>query len=159
MPKAKFSARLLSNPSPSRATSITASPEQAVRWLLLTSPRVARYAHMGVHPMLAAPGDQFPFIVYTRSQGERTPQITLGASVAPQESIEVTVYATSYSEARELADAVRSVLDGYCGDVGGVTIDGIIPNGETEDYVSFGGEQIASAYQVTLTFTVQWNIV
>jgi hypothetical protein len=137
--------------------SLTGSPEQAIRWLLLTNPVVAKYIGSGIYPLIAAPSERLPFLVYQRQSATRTPVLQSMSSVAPTEIIEVSAYAETYAEVREVARSVRAALDGYTGNVLGTKIEGIQPQSENEDYVSFGGEQLAAAYQITMTFTVQWQ--
>lgn len=134
-------------------------PEEAVVALLVEDAAIAMKVGFSVHAMTVPAGETFPFIAYSRQSVERAS--TLGGPLAGPSNftvaLEVVVYAETYTEAREIAIAVRKKLDGFSGEAYGLEIGGIQMTGESDDTVVFGGEQLASAYQVTMTFSVRWK--
>lgn len=92
-----------------------ASPE---KWLrsAITSATTA-----GVHPVMATQNAPFPLVVYRRSSTTRERGLT-GNFGVPVATFSVSIVAQTYSEAKDIADAVRRQIDNFTGDSGGVKI-------------------------------------
>lgn len=138
--------------------SMRPSPEEAVRWLLLADPRIARTVGMNIFALVVPVKNvTLPFMAYSRQSIDRSGTLGSGPSRSSVVTLELNLYAATYDEARELAAAVREKIDGLDGQIYGLDIGGIQLTSESDDYVSLGGEQTASAYQVTMSFTVRWK--
>ena len=141
----------------STEVSINPTPEEAIRWILLSDPRVARLLGMRIFAILIPASPKMPFMGYSRTSIDRSGTLASGPSGSSVVSIELNIYADHYEEAREIAGAVRQKLDGYYGQAYNLNIGGIQLTSESDDYVALGGEQLASAYQVNMTLTVRWQ--
>jgi hypothetical protein len=142
-----------------RVVTLSQPPEEVLRWLVLSDPRVARVLGMDFHAILSPGSPDLPFAVFSRQSVDRAGTLASGPSRSSNVAVEVRVYAAAYEEAREIANAIRERIDCYTGEAYGLDIGGIHLTGESDDYVSLGGEQLATAYQVTLSFTVRWSEV
>lgn len=67
---------------------------------------------LSVFPLVAPKGKKAPFITYTRVSASRLYDLDGPLGVASP-TFRVDAYASSYLEARKLANAVRRKLDGY----------------------------------------------
>ena len=142
-----------------RDVNLNQPPEEVFRWLLLSDPRVARLLGTNIYAMIV-PGDlPLPFAGYSRQSIDRQMTLADGPSRSSVVTIELNVFAATYGESREIASAIREKIDGFCDEAYGLNIGGIQLTSETDDYVSFGGEQTATAYQVTMSFNVRWREV
>lgn len=102
-----------------------------------------------VYPALPQ-GVTFPAIRYTRISTERT--LSLNATVGvTSATIQVDSFATSYSEAKALADTVRGILHGYSGAIG--TLQARLVKLETEnDLYEQDGDRITHMIVQRYTF-------
>jgi hypothetical protein len=78
-------------------------------------------------------------------------------SVQKGKSIEYQAYGGTYEQAREAADAIRSVLDGYGGSALGCTVSQASLEAESDDFVTLAGGDLPPAYQITMTFDTWWQ--
>jgi hypothetical protein len=69
----------------------------------------------------------------------------------------VNIYAESYAQVREIADAVRELLDHYRASSQGVTVSNVIIEDETEDMVTLEGGDLPPAWQITFSLSIQWR--
>jgi hypothetical protein len=76
----------------------------------------------GIHPVLAVHNAPFPLVVYRRT-GTRRDRDMLGNVGRPVATFSVSVVAESYSEVKEISDAIRLSVDNFTGTASGVTID------------------------------------
>ncbi len=74
----------------------------------------------------------------------------------PTVSIEFQVFAESYEDAREIADKVRLVLDGFTGTHDNIVIQQTSLENELDDFVSIGSDSLP-VFQVTQTYDVLWQ--
>lgn len=131
-------------------------PEQILFRLLSATPSVARHLGFDVYPMLVPSSAELPFATYQRSSIERLQ--TLAAAVGvPTSTIELDIYCSSYSQARELGDEVKTLLDHYRGTTLGVTVANVTITNESEDVVQLEGGDLPPAWQVTFDLDVQWE--
>ena len=132
------------------------SPETVLRSALVSSTSVTTMVGQRIYPLLAPKTAALPFITWRRSGIER--QHTLaGPMGVPNVSVEIQSYAATYEDARELADRVRLVLDGYGGTVNNVEVKHVSLEQESDDFVQLAGGELPPVYQVTQTFNVLWK--
>lgn len=75
----------------------------------------------GVHPVLATQNAPFPLVVYRRSATRR--ERGLGGNFGvPVATFSVSIVSQTYSEAKDIADAIRRKVDNFTGDFSGVKI-------------------------------------
>lgn len=132
------------------------SPEAALCRVLQASPEVARLTGFRQYPNGSVVAEQLPFIAWQRTAIGRTQTLQNPAGL-PRVTLEFAVYASTYESAREVADAVRSVLDGYGGSVLGCTVSQCSLENERDDLVSLAGADLPPAYQITQQYDVWWQ--
>jgi hypothetical protein len=69
----------------------------------------------------------------------------------------MATYAVTYEEAREVADALRSALDGWSGSAYGVEVKHVALETERDGFVQLDGSELPPVYQITQTFDVAWQ--
>lgn len=74
-----------------------------------------------VHPILAPQNADFPLVVYRRT-GTRRERDVLGNVGRPVATFAVSIVAQTYSQAKEIADSIRLVVDNFTGDHSGLKI-------------------------------------
>lgn len=132
------------------------SPEAVLRSALVGNAGFLALAGSRVYPLLAPKTAALPFVAYRRSGIERTQ--TIGGPVGtPRVRVEFGVYATTYEAARDVADAMRKVLDGYKGTVDNTEVKYVALDDESDDFVQLAGADLPAVYQVTQTYTVLWQ--
>lgn len=92
-----------------------ASPE---KWL---RNRLDAATTAGVHPVLAPQNAPFPLVVYRRT-GTRRDRDLLGNVGRPVATFSVSIVAETYSQSKDIADAVRLTVDNFTGEFSGVKI-------------------------------------
>lgn len=132
------------------------SPEAALCRVLAESPSVARLVGFRQYPTGSVVGEQLPFIAWRRTGIGRTQTLQAPAGL-PRVTLDLAVYAATYESAREVADAVRVVLDGYGGSVLGCNLSQCSLENETDDLVTLAGGDLPPVYQVTQTYDVWWQ--
>lgn len=75
----------------------------------------------------------------------------------PRVSVEYSIYGTTYEQARELADAMRVVLDGYGGTADNTEVKQTSLEDESDDFAQLAGADLPPVYQVTQRYDVWWN--
>lgn len=132
------------------------SPEAVLLRALLAAPAVAMLVGRKVYAVMAPQSATYPFVVYRRTSIDREQTLGLPMGV-PRVSIEYQVYGGTYEQAREAADAIRSVLDGYGGSALGCTVSQASLEAESDDFVTLAGGDLPPAYQITMTFDTWWQ--
>lgn len=135
------------------------SVEKAI-YSILTDPDVGALvraiASTRTYPVIAPQAAAYPNIVFRRRATDR--QYTLdGNSNLPTAYIEVISNALTYSEARDLANAVRSAMDNLHGTHGTIVVHKIFIEDEFDgfEYQIEGKER--PVYSVTLVFKVSYR--
>lgn len=132
------------------------SPEAVLRSALVGSASVASLAGARIYPVLAPASASLPFVTWRRSGVQR--EQTLGGPMGlPRVSVEYSIYGTTYEQARELADAMRVVLDGYGGTADNTTVKQTSLEDESDDFVTLAGADLPPVYQVTQRYDVWWS--
>jgi len=87
-----------------------------------------------VYPLRLSQGYTLPAISYQRISGDRAKDIS-GSIGHAQPRIQVDCWTNSYSDLKDLAEAVRKALDRFQGDLGGGSyVQHVSLEGETETY-------------------------
>ena len=132
------------------------SPESVLRSVLVDSATTCILVGNRIYPTIAPATATLPFIAYRRSGIQRDQ--TLGNPMGvPRVSVEFAIYGATYNQAREVADAVRLVLDGYGGSVNNTVVDQVSLENETDDFVTLAGADLPPAYQITQTYDIRWQ--
>ena len=132
------------------------SPEVVVWNALISDASVTSIAGHRVYPHMAPATSALPFIVWRRSGVSR--EQTLGAPMGvPTVSLTIEIFASTYFEARRLADAVRIVLDGYGGTFDNTQVSQCLLDGESDDVVFLDGSEVPAAYSVSQDYYILWQ--
>jgi hypothetical protein len=131
------------------------SPEQVARNALVTSTAVSSLVGSRIYPVLAPSTATLPFAVYRRSSIQRQ-QTLAGPLGLPTVNMEVQIYATTYENARQVADSFRKVLDGYEGTLNNVEVQNASLEQESDDFVQLTGAELPPVYSVTQNYALFW---
>lgn len=132
------------------------SPETVLRNALATAPAVAILIGTRAYPVLAPASASLPFITWRRAAIDREQTLGLPAGM-PRVSVDFSIYASTYESARQVADAVRSVLDGYGGSFQNTTVRQTALQDESDDFVTLAGTDLPPVYQITQRYDVIWS--
>ena len=133
------------------------SPEQAVWFRLATDPLVASKIGMRIYPLLAPASATLPLIVYQRTGVDRQPGTLSGVVGVPAVSVTLEMYGATYAEAREIADMVRSRLDGWGGEVYGLVVSRVSITDESDSVAVIEGGEMPPVYQVSQDYSILWQ--
>jgi len=132
------------------------SPEAVLRTALVGTAAVTALVGSRIYPVLAPASASLPFVTWRRSGIERAQ--TLGGPMGmPRVSVEYSIYGTTYEEARQVADAMRLVLDGYGGTADNTEVKQTSLEDESDDFVQLAGADLPPVYQVTQRYDVWWS--
>lgn len=132
------------------------SPEAVLRSALVADATVSGLIGTRIYPVLAPASAAMPLVTWRRASIER--QQTLAAPMGiPRVSVEYSIYATTYEQAREIADAMRLVLDGYGGTSDNTTVRQTSLEDESDDFVTLAGADMPPVYQITQRFDTWWS--
>jgi hypothetical protein len=132
------------------------SPESVLRSALIAAPAVSALVGNRIYPVLAPSTAALPLVTWRRSGVQR--EQTLGLPMGmPRVSVEYSIYGTTYEQARELADAMRVVLDGYGGTADNTTVKQASLEDESDDFVTLAGADLPPVYQVTQRYDCWWS--
>ena len=138
------------------------SPEAVLRSALVANATFAALAGAKVFPVIAPEKDAagakvgLPFVTWRRVAIRR--QQTLAAPMGmPVTSLEYSIYGTTYEQTREVADAMRAVLDGYGGTANNTEVKQTSLEQESDDFVTLAGAELPPAYQITQQYDIWWQ--
>jgi hypothetical protein len=133
------------------------APEKIIADRLQADPAVATIIAGRVYPVIAPASAAIPFATWRRAAVTR--EQTLGGPLGmPTVTLAVDLYAETYEAVRELADAVRSCLDGFGGQVGNYTHIRLVSLvNESDGFVQLAGGDLPPVYSVTQTYTLLWG--
>ena len=132
------------------------SPEAVLRTALVGATAVTTLVGSRIYPVLAPASAALPFVTWRRSGIQR--EQTLGGPMGmPRVTVEYSIYGTTYEQTREVADAMRAVLDGYGGTADNTTVKQTSLEDESDDFVQLAGADLPPVYQVTQRFDVWWS--
>lgn len=108
------------------------------------------------YPLVVPEGTSPPFIVYTRSgtQFERTLEDYVGG---PQATFNVAVYADGYTQAKEIADQIRSACVAFQGVAHGVEIVEVALADEADADPEFMEGRDTPTYVVVQDYFIRWK--
>jgi len=133
------------------------SPEQAAARALVADPAVAMILGQRIWPVIAPASASLPFATWRRTGVARSQGLS-GPIGATSVQLAVDVFATTYEEAREAADRIRSVLDGWGGQVTDyVSVRNVSLETESDGFVQLAGGDLPPVYQVTQSFSILWQ--
>lgn len=132
------------------------APEIVLRTALLNSTSVTSIVGSKVYPLLAPASASLPLVTWRRSAISREQTLSNPMGV-PRVSVEFAVYGTSYEQARQLADNMRRVLDGYSGTVDNTQVRQTSLENEFDEFVTLEGADMPPVYSVTQTYDVWWQ--
>lgn len=86
-----------------------------------------------VHPQTLPQKTDYPAITFMQVSGVREITMgTVGGSGLAAPRIQITSWAETYAEAKEVSDAVRVGTDGFSGTFGSTTVKAVVMEGETD---------------------------
>ena len=132
------------------------SPEAVLRTALVGTAAVTSLVGTRIYPVLAPASAALPFVTWRRSGIERE-QTLDGPMGLPRVSVEYSIYGTTYEEARQVADAMRRVLDGYGGTSDNTEVKQTSLEDESDDFVQLAGADLPPVYQVTQRYDCWWS--
>lgn len=110
----------------------------------------------GIHPVLAPLNAPFPLVVYRRS-GTRRERALVGNVGRPVASFSVSIVAETYSQAKEIADAIRLSVDNFTGESEGVTIVNVALASEADNMERPPEGQSKPLYRVDQIYEVRFH--
>jgi hypothetical protein len=132
------------------------SPEAVLRTALVGNAAVSSLLGSRIYPVLAPASAALPFVTWRRSGIDR--EQTLGRPMGmPRVSVEYSIYGVTYEEARQVADAMRRVLDGYGGTSDNTEVKQTSLEDESDDFVQLAGADLPPVYQVTQRYDCWWS--
>lgn len=132
------------------------SPEAVLRHALVNNATVSGYVGTKIYAVIAPAAAALPFVTWRRVGIQRSQ--TLGAPLGvPRLSVEFNIYAATYEAARQVADAMRVVLDGYGGTVDNTQVKQVSLEQESDDFVALAGAEMPPAFQITQVYDVWWQ--
>lgn len=131
-------------------------PEAVLRTALVGQTAVTTLVSSRIYPVLAPATAALPFVTWRRTAISR--EQTLGPPMGvPRVSVEYSIYATTYEQARDVADAMRLVLDGYGGTTDNTEVKQTSLENESDDFVTLAGADMPPVYQITQTYDIWWQ--
>lgn len=109
-----------------------------------------------IFPVARPQSSPLPAVVFKRLNGAHAHWITGGAGRADPRFL-IDCIADTYSDADTLAEAVRAVMQGFSGDVGGVLITSVVLDDEADDIdePQEGNDRVA--FHIPLIFKIQYR--
>lgn len=131
-------------------------PEAVLRSALVGATAVTSLVSTRIYPLLAPASASLPFVTWRRSGITREQTLSAPMGV-PRVSVEYSIYGTSYEQARDVADAMRGVLDGYGGTVDNTQVRQASLESESDDFVELAGADLPPVYQITQSYDIWWQ--
>ncbi len=133
------------------------SPEKAAARAIAADPAVAALLGERIWPVIAPQSASLPFATWRRTGVQRS-QTLSGPMGMATVLLAVDVFSTTYEEARDIADRVRSVLDGWGGAVSEyVSVRNVSLDSESDGFVQLAGGDLPHVYQVTQSYSILWQ--
>jgi hypothetical protein len=111
------------------------------------------------YPLTAPEQTPLPYVIYGRQSTNREATLAPGlqAAVNPSGTFAVEVYASTYSAAKDAADAIRAALHNFIGTASGVTILHSLLTDERDGDVIFFDGQDRPTFVVEQTLDIRWQ--
>lgn len=132
------------------------SPEIVLRAALVANSPVTTFIGSRIFPLLAPASAELPFVIWRRTGINREQSLKAPIGV-PTVTVEYVVYGTTYEQARQIADAMRRVLDGYAGSADNTQVRNVSLVDESDDFVTLEGADLPPVYSVTQSYDVAWQ--
>ena len=132
------------------------SPEMVLHNAITSDASVTSHVGHRVYPHLAPAVDDMPFISWRRVSIRREQTLSNPMGV-PFVQVEYLIFAESYLESRQIADAMRAVLDGFNGSFDNTTVRQTALESEEDQVVSLDGSEVPNAYAVSQTYEILWQ--
>jgi len=133
------------------------SPEKAAARAIAADPAVAALLGERNWPVIAPQSASLPFATWRRTGVQRS-QTLSGPMGMATVLLAVDVFSTTYEEARDIADRVRSVLDGWGGAVSEyVSVRNVSLDSESDGFVQLAGGDLPPVYQVSQSYSILWQ--
>lgn len=123
------------------------------KWLRAT---MVSATSAGIHPVMAPQNASMPLVVYRRT-GTRRDRSLLGNVGRPVATFSVSVVSYTYSEAKDIADAIRLELDNFTGTSEGVTIVNTALVSEADNYERPLEGQATPMYRIDQVYEVRYH--
>jgi len=117
---------------------------------------VEEAAGCSAYPVDAGEGSTPPYVVYSRSATSRDVYTTGGVGWAVG-TFSLEIYADSYTQAKELADACSEALHNFSGQAEAVTIDVCYLTDEKDGTPVFLDGRESPTYLVEHTYSIRWQ--
>lgn len=127
--------------------------EAAIIALMLAHAPLTALVGGRIKPVVRGQGQPLPAVVFNRITGARDMTMA-GPSGTAESLVQIDCYGETYAATKAVANAVRGVLSGYRGTVGGVEVLGVFLESERD---SFDADATAKIYRVSMDFTV-WAV-
>lgn len=131
-------------------------PESVLRSALVGNTSVTAIVGSRIYPVLAPATAALPFVTWRRTGINREQTLSAPMGV-PRVSVDYSIYATTYEQARDAADAMRVCLDGYGGTADNTEVKQTSLENESDDFVTLAGADMPPVYQITQTYDVWWQ--
>lgn len=118
--------------------------------------RMVSATSAGIHPVLGPQNAPMPMVVYRRT-GTRRERNLLGNVGRPVATFSVSIVSYTYSEAKEIADAIRLKVDNFTGASEGVTIVNTALVSESDNYERPLEGQAKPMYRIDQVYEVRYQ--
>jgi len=132
------------------------SPETVLRVALANSTAVTALVGTRVFPVVAPAEAVYPFVTWRRVAVQRLQTLSIPVGL-PRVTLDFSIYGATYDQARQVADAMRTVLDGYGGTVDNTVVHRASVENETDDFVTLTGAELPPSYAITMTVETWWT--
>lgn len=133
------------------------SPEQAAARAIAEDPAVALILGQRIWPVIAPMSASLPFATWRRT-GVSRQQTLAGPMGMATVVVAFDIFATTYEEARDVADRMRAVLDGWGGTVSQyVSVRNVSLDTESDGFVQLAGGDLPPVYQVSQQYSILWQ--
>jgi hypothetical protein len=132
------------------------TPEMVLHNAITSDASITSHVGYRVYPHLAPAVDDLPFISWRRVAIRREQTLAFPMGV-PTVQLEYLIFAESYLESRQIADAMRAALDGFTGSFDNTQVRQTSLESESDEVVALDGAELPAVYSVAQTYDVWWQ--
>ena len=132
------------------------TPEMVLHNAITSDASITSHVGYRVYPHLAPAVDDLPFISWLRVAIRREQTLAFPIGV-PTVQLEYLIFAESYLESRQIADAMRAALDGFTGSFDNTQVRQTSLESESDEVVALDGAELPAVYSVAQTYDVWWQ--
>jgi len=125
--------------------------EEGLMTYLLAQSGITAYVSDRISPAMADQDVETPYIIVTKVSGAREHSHD-GSSHLAHPRFQLSIFAETYKECKDIAAAVQSALQGYAGAMGSETVQNVIYRNEVDDY-----EDETGLYGVKVDYDI-WHV-